>query len=239
MKRVHVLAGIFVMVIVLALLKPWLSKRFPVLQRIRGKHTVSDRIDQYGPKVRPRLEMAFTKKGLSYPPKEVVFLGFKHEASLEVYDKSTDRGYVKVLSYPILAASGGPGLKLREGDMQVPEGFYRIEFLNPNSLYHLSLRVNYPNDFDRRMAREEGRSNLGGDIMIHGSDVSIGCLAMGDEAIEELFILAADTGLQGISVVLSPYDFRKTPKLLGYALNSEWAADLHRDIADYLKQMPN
>ena len=239
MKRVHVLAGILVMVIVLALLKPWLSKRFPILQRIRGKHTVSDRIEQYGPKVRPRLEAAFVEKGLPYPPKKIVFLGLKHESLFEVYDASSDKGYVKVLSYPILAASGGPGPKLREGDMQVPEGFYRIEFLNPNSLYHLSLRVNYPNDFDRRMAQEEGRSNLGGDIMIHGSDVSIGCLALGDEASEELFVLAADTGLQGISVVLSPYDFRKTPKLLGFALKSEWAANLHRDIAEFLKQLPN
>jgi murein L,D-transpeptidase YafK len=70
--------------------------------------------------------------------------------------------------------------------------------------------VNYPNDFDRAMARKEGRDRPGSDIMIHGKDASIGCLAMGDRAAEELFTLAADAGLTQIRVVLSPVDFRTT-----------------------------
>lgn len=74
-----------------------------------------------------------------------------------------------IKSYPILAASGSIGPKLRESDMQVPEGVYQIESLNPNSQFHLSLRVNYPNEFDREQARIDGRAQLGGDIMIHGS----------------------------------------------------------------------
>jgi hypothetical protein len=68
--------------------------------------------------------------------------------------------------------------------------------------------VNYPNAFDRARAREENRANLGGDIMIHGKAVSIGCLAMGDEAIEELFVLAALTGAKNIEVLLCPRDLR-------------------------------
>jgi murein L,D-transpeptidase YafK len=98
---------------------------------------------------------------------------------------------------------------LRKGDGQVPEGIYRIESLNPNSRYHLSLRVSYPNEFDRARAKREQRTNPGGDIMIHGGAASIGCLAMGDEAAEELFVLAALTGIRNITVVLSPVDFRK------------------------------
>ena len=91
-----------------------------------------------------------------------------------------------VLADPILAASGVSGPK-REGDKQVPEGFYRIELLNPNSRYHLSLRVNYPNADDLERARQDGRalSTLGGDIMIHGGSASIGCLALGDPAVGE------------------------------------------------------
>ena len=75
-----------------------------------------------------------------------------------------------------------------EGDKQVPEGFYRIELLNPNSRYHLSLRVNYPNADDIERAREDRRDllNLGGDIMIHGGAESIGCIAIGNPAIEHL-----------------------------------------------------
>ena len=65
-----------------------------------------------------------------------------------------------VRSYPILAASGGPGPKLQEGDGQIPEGIYPIELLNPNSLYHVSLRVGYPNALDRTMAARDGPSSV-------------------------------------------------------------------------------
>src|SRR5690606_4961 len=96
-----------------------------------------------------------------------------------------------VRALPVLAASGRVGPKLQYGDYQVPEGFYRIEALNPNSRFHLALRVNYPNAFDRAEAAREGRTHLGGDIMIHGSNASVGCLAMGDVVSEDLFVLAA------------------------------------------------
>ena len=98
--------------------------------------------------------------------------------------------------------------EVERGDMQVPEGLYRIESLNPNSLYHLALRVNYPNQFDKSKGKAEKRNDLGCDIMIHGKNCSIGCLAMGDEAVEELFVLAGETGIENITVILSPVDFR-------------------------------
>ncbi len=73
--------------------------------------------------------------------------------------------------------------------------------MNPNSAYHLALRLNYPNAYDRELARHERRTNLGGDIMIHGSNLSVGCLAMGDMAAEDLFGMAADTGINNIEVI--------------------------------------
>lgn len=108
------------------------------------------------------------------------------------------------MRYPLLGASGGPGPKLREGDRQVPEGFYTIESLNPNSLFHLAIRVSYPSQEDREHAAAEGRERLGGDIMIHGKTASVGCLAMGDPAIEELFVLADRVGLANVEIVLAP-----------------------------------
>jgi murein L,D-transpeptidase YafK len=142
-----------------------------------------------------------------------------------------------IRTYPILAASGRLGPKLKEGDRQVPEGLYRIESLNPNSMFHLSLRLNYPNEFDRKQARLENRTNLGGDIMIHGSNASIGCLAMGDEAAEDLFILAAETGIDKVTVVLSPVDFRKKvfPKVT-YPL-PEWTGILYEQIKQELSKL--
>ncbi len=171
-------------------------------------HSISDRLTQYGPVVQKRLAPFFEQAGVPYPPDRLVFIGLKAEKRLEVH-ASLRNGPMRALrSYPVLAASGGPGPKLREGDGQVPEGVYGIDYLNPNSLYHLSMRISYPNATDRNRAAQEGRTHLGGDIMIHGNQVSIGCLAMGDEAAEDLFVLAALTGKENIRVLLCPYDFR-------------------------------
>ncbi|MCC6322641.1 MAG: L,D-transpeptidase family protein [Phycisphaerales bacterium] len=177
---------------------------------VRTRATVDERLAQFGPTARERTRAGFTAANVHYPPRRVTLIGLKQERRLEVWAGPDDGPVALVLSYPILAASGGPGPKLREGDRQVPEGLYRIESLNPNSLYHVALRVSYPSDEDRRQAAAEGRTNLGGDIMIHGSDASIGCLAMGDPAAEELFTLAADVGFDRIEVLLAPSDLRHT-----------------------------
>ena len=107
------------------------------------------------------------------------------------------------------AFSGTLGPKLREGDGQIPEGIYGIGYLNPNSSYYLSLKVTYPNTSDRARAKADGRTNLGGDIMIHGKAVTIGCVPVGDDAIEDIFYLASAVGIKNVSVVIAPYDMRK------------------------------
>lgn len=144
-----------------------------------------------------------------------------------------------VRSYPILAASGATGPKLRQGDGQVPEGVYRAILLNPDSRFHLSIELDYPSAFDRRKAREDGRSGLGGDIFIHGRDVSIGCLAMGDEAIEELFVLVADTGLRNVRVIIAPRDLRleEVPPE-EWPRHVAWAEELYERITRELRGFP-
>ena len=143
-----------------------------------------------------------------------------------------------VRSYPILAASGRLGPKLRQGDKQVPEGLYRIESLNPNSRFHLALRVDYPNAFDRRLAARDRRTDLGGDIMIHGGAASIGCLAMGDEAAEDLFALVAEVGKENIDVVLSPVDFREQTLPATAGGLPDWMPELHSRIRERLEVLP-
>ena len=131
-------------------------------------------------------------------------LVFKHERMVEVQAP----GWSAPRTYPMTAFSGTLGPKLREGDGQIPEGVYGLEYLNPNSSYHLSMKVSYPNADDRAQAEKEGRTNLGGDIMIHGSNATVGCVPVGDEAIEELFYLVQAAGLPNVSVVIAPYDMR-------------------------------
>jgi murein L,D-transpeptidase YafK len=191
------------------------------------KKTVEMQLNTYGGKVAARLKPYFEKQNLSYPPKQLAFIGLKNEKVLEVFASGNDGHFKFIRSYPILAASGKLGPKLRQGDMQVPEGLYRIDILNPNSLYHLSLRVNYPNQFDKAQAAREGRDDLGGDIMIHGNRVSIGCIAVGDSASEDLFVLAALVGLPNIQVILSPVDFRINPTMATSSQLSEFTKQLY------------
>lgn len=201
--------------------------------------TIAERLAQYGPAARARLRPHFEKQKVAYPPSQIAFIGLKQEKILEIYARNGTNDFKRIRSYPILAASGGAGPKLREGDRQVPEGIYGIESLNPNSRFHLSLRVDYPNAFDRERAAREGRSNLGGDIMIHGSNVSIGCLAMGDEAAEDLFVLAADTGLKNITVILAPVDLRDEHKTVPASSNlPAWTAGLYETLRARLKEFP-
>ena len=121
------------------------------------------------------------------------------------------------------------GPKLKEGDKQIPEGIYSIAYLNPNSSYHLSLKVDYPNAFDRAKARAEARTDLGGDIFIHGKAVTIGCIPIGDTAIEEVFLMASLAIKNRIKVIISPVDFR-----LGKAFpeieHVNWEKELYDNI---------
>jgi hypothetical protein len=204
----------------------------------RDSKTTQQRVDEFGVVVAKRLQPAFEAAGVMYPPARLALIGLKTERVLQVY-AADERGEFRFIkSYRIIAASGRVGPKLREGDGQVPEGVYRIESLNPNSLYHLALRVNYPNEFDRQQARAEKRTNLGGDIMIHGGSGSSGCLAMGDEAAEDLFVLAALTGLSNVAVVIAPVDFRARELPAGPKTLRVWTRELYANIKAALRSYP-
>lgn len=202
-----------------------------------GRKTVADRLEQFGPAVTQRLSPYFQSAGVPYPPNEIILVALKDQKILQLWASGPVSPFKLIRTYPILAASGRLGPKLKEGDRQVPEGIYKVESLNPNSSYHLSLRLNYPNDFDRLYAKRDGRTNLGGDIMLHGSNASIGCLAMGDTAAEELFILAAKTGIEKITVILTPVDFRTTqlPELTNPLPN--WTNELYQQIKQKLSTL--
>ena len=200
--------------------------------------TVDDRVAEFGDVVRARLAPQFEAAGVSYPPRELTFVAIKDERRLEVYAAGGDGVVRYVCAYPVLGASGVLGPKLREGDRQVPEGIYRVPELNPNSDFHLSIRLNYPNEFDHANAAAEGRTNLGGDIMIHGDSRSRGCLAMGDPAAEDLFVLSALTGIGNITVILTPTDFRvgRAPELPSNA--PAWTPELYERIKRELARYP-
>jgi murein L,D-transpeptidase YafK len=161
-----------------------------------------DRVAAARPRAEKILREKFTAAGLTYPASELFLRAFKREGILELWarNKSGEK-FVLVHAYTVAKASGGPGPKRKEGDGQVPEGFYTIDRFNPKSLFHLSLGLNYPNAADRVHSDKE---RPGGDIFIHGSNLSIGCLAMTDPIIEEIYLAALDSKARPIRVHLFP-----------------------------------
>ena len=189
--------------------------------------TLTEAIAEFRPRAFPRYIQYFRNAGLDSPPAKLGLLADKSRNVLHIYAKQQGKWHF-IHTYSILAASGVLGPKLREGDKQVPEGVYRVEAFNPNSAYHLSIKVNYPNESDWARAREDGREEPGSNIFIHGGEKSVGCLAMGDTAIEEIFVMCAEVGAPNIDIVIAPNEPPMTPPEDAPA----WTRDLYQAIND-------
>jgi hypothetical protein len=209
----------------------------PIYRKIAGRRTVDDVVATYGPEVDAKFAPLHATKGISYPPKELALIATKMERNLELWVRGHEGPFQRLLSYPVLGASGGIGPKLLEGDRQVPEGVYRVLSLNPNSRFHLSLELDYPNEFDRAQAAKDGRTNLGGEIFVHGGSWSIGCLAMGDDVIQELFVLVARTGPENVRVVIAPQEPAQSIFPAPEASTVPWARELHEQILNALERV--
>lgn len=138
--------------------------------------------------------MDFERKKVEYPSKDIYLRAFKSQNELELWARNNEYGeYRLIKTYRICAISGSLGPKRSQGDRQVPEGFYFIEEFNPKSDYYLSLLLNYPNYSDKVL----GKDKLGGNIYIHGGCVTVGCLPMTNEGIQEIYTLCLNAKLNG------------------------------------------
>jgi murein L,D-transpeptidase YafK len=171
----------------------------------------------------------FQEKKLQWPAKYIYLRSFKYDSQLEVWVKSEkSEKYKHFKTYRVCALAGSLGPKRMQGDYQVPEGFYYINEFNPRSTYHLSLGLNYPNISDRILGDS---LQPGGDIYIHGSCVTTGCIPIMDNQIEELYILAAHAKTQGqdfIPVHIFPIDFK----------NARSNSYLNRYLKDFPEYVP-
>ena len=156
------------------------------------------------------LQNEFKAKGLKWPAKYVFIRSFKYDSQLEVWVKNTLKEKYKLFkTYRVCMQSGAMGPKRLQGDYQVPEGFYYINEFNPNSNYHLSLGLNYPNASDRILSDS---LRPGNGIYIHGSCVSVGCIPVTDDDIEEIYIVASYAKAAGqdfIPVHVFPYRYNR------------------------------
>lgn len=159
-------------------------------------------------KIEDTLRKQFEEKKLNWPPSQVYLRSFKFDRLLEVWVKDNPREPFKLFkSYKVCMQSGTLGPKRMEGDYQMPEGFYYINEFNPNSNFHLSLGLNYPNSSDRILSDS---LHPGSAIYIHGQCVSTGCIAIDNKPIEEVYLLASfarDEGQEFIPVHVFPVNF--------------------------------
>ena len=145
---------------------------------------------------------------------------FKQENTLEIWKRKNTGRYALLTSYEICKWSGKLGPKLKEGDRQAPEGFYKVNKhqMNPNSQYHLSFNMGFPNAYDRSHGR------TGSHLMIHGACSSAGCYSMTDEKVEEIYAMARDSFKGGQKAFqIQTFPFRMTPENMVK----------HRDHKDY------
>ena len=161
-----------------------------------------DRVAAARKRCEANLRARFEKAGVKYPAEEIFLRAMKREAVVELWANGAPREPLKlVATFAVTKGSGGPGPKRREGDGQVPEGFYEVDRFNPKSLFHLSLGLNYPNASDRILS---DHARPGGDIFVHGNRVSIGCLPLGDAIIEEVYLAALESRARPMRVHIFP-----------------------------------
>ncbi|MDR1424422.1 MAG: L,D-transpeptidase family protein [Azoarcus sp.] len=194
--------GIFIPSLAILLLLGCSDARSTFLDEQKKYVRVREAIEEKAPLVTRTL----AENGLSASSLNILIVAYKDEGSLELYGKSrAEKTYRLIRTYKIVAKSGVLGPKSAQGDFQVPEGFYHIDRFNPVSNFYLSLGINYPNNADRRRIRS---GKPGGDIFIHGSSVTVGCLPITDDKIKELYLYAAfarDNGQLIIPVYLFPF----------------------------------
>ena len=156
----------------------------------------------------------FKEKKLDYTNFEIIITAFKLEKDLIVYIKDKNNSkFTFFKKYEFCMLSGNLGPKRKEGDNQVPEGLYQISNFNPQSNYHLSLKINYPNASDKVLS---DKKKPGGDIYIHGNCVSIGCIPITDDLIEELYVLCVESKSKGYEIPVYIFPFKMTKTKFDY-----------------------
>ncbi len=158
------------------------------------------------------LKEKLQQHGLAFGEFELFIRIFKKEKETEVWVKGKQHKTFQLLTtYRICSSSGSLGPKRKQGDRQVPEGFYFIDRFNPHSNFYLSLGINYPNQSDKVLGK---KGSLGGDIFIHGNCVTIGCVPLTDPIIKELYVLATEAKNAGNKTQVHIFPSRDFDSLL-------------------------
>jgi murein L,D-transpeptidase YafK len=183
------------------------------------------------------LKSQFASQGLQWPPKQIYVRSFKYDSQLEVWARNDSKEAYKLFkTYKVCALSGSLGPKRIEGDYQVPEGFYFINEFKPKSEFHLALGLNYPNASDELLSDS---LKPGGDIYIHGNCITVGCIPLQNDPMEEVYLLATlakSNGMDFIPVHVFPVRYN-VPKSVEYFLKVSKDDRIYQKFAINIKEV--
>ncbi len=184
-------------------------------QNFKNFQMSCQRVSEAWKKYNDSLAKDFKKKNVAYPPKDIFLRVFKAQNEMELWSRNNESSEFKLIkTYRICALSGVLGPKRAEGDRQVPEGYYFIDDFNPKSDYYLSMLLNYPNYCDNQSGM---KAKKGGDIYIHGGCVTVGCMPMTDEGIQEIYTLCLNAKCNGQeNIPVHIYPTRMSKKGMDY-----------------------
>lgn len=202
---------VFVLLLLCVGFSPVVAQQNISVQDFKSYQFAAPRVSKAYQDYAGKLQALFQKENFKWPPKNILIRSFKAHNEMEIWVKDDGVDTYRLFkTYPICALSGTLGPKRWQGDRQVPEGYYFISDFNPRSDFYLSLMLNYPNYSDLILGNKQ---QPGGDIYIHGGCVTVGCMPMTNEGIEEIYTLCMAARLNGqtnIPVHIFPVRFNKT-----------------------------
>jgi hypothetical protein len=198
--------------------------------------TVDQALKKFGPAGRKCFVSRFERAGIVYPPKKSCLIYLKEENRLYLFAPDQKQKWIEIACYKLTSWAGTLGPKLKEGDMQMPEGFYKFTALDART--HLCLWINYPNSWDRAQAKLEHRSALGGDIQIHEGVYSTGCIVLDHPSMTELFVLAHDIGCENIELIMAPCNLATHEPTIDFGAQPRWLPKLYKQLKGSLTRFP-
>ncbi len=198
------------------------------------KMTVQKAVATYGSAARDLLRDRCKSAGITYPPKRLTLIGLKQEKMLLLFGGNDQMKLIG--EFPLVSYSGTLGPKLKQGDLQIPEGIYRITHLDSYNM--LSLAVNYPNELDKLNAVADHRTKLGSDILVHGGSLSTGCLVISNEDMEQVFVAVYDVGCNNTKLIIAPCDLRKNKPAIDLSKQPKWVPNLYKSIRERMLHYP-
>lgn len=198
--------------------------------------TVDQALKKFGPAGRKSIVSRFESAHIVYPPEKACLVYLKEENRLYLFAPDQKQKWIQIACYKLTSWSGTLGPKLKEGDMQMPEGFYKFTALDART--HLCLWVNYPNSRDRAQAKLEHRSAIGGDIQIHEGVYSTGCIVLDHPSMTELFVLAHDIGCENIELIMAPCNLASHEPTIDFRAQPSWLPKLYKELKGSLARFP-